>query len=131
LRALEDFSQGIGLMPEQIWDGPDLPNYYLRFGGTTDAAMPLLWAQSEYVKLHRSAADGQVFDLVEAAFERYVKGSGERKNHGSLEAESSGPNGTGLHAPADTSELSVSIALDERRLATFERCEVTRNSDWD
>jgi glucoamylase len=79
LRALEDFSQGIGLIPEQIWDGPDLPNHYLRFGGTTDAAMPLLWAHSEYVKLHRSAADGQVFDLVEAAYERYVKGSGERK----------------------------------------------------
>jgi glucoamylase len=79
LRALENFSQGIGLIPEQIWDGPDLPNYYLRFGGTTDAAMPLLWAHSEYVKLHRSAADGQVFDLVEAAYERYVKGSGERK----------------------------------------------------
>jgi len=79
LRALENFSQGIGLMPEQIWDGPELPNHYLRFGGTTDAAMPLLWAHSEYVKLHRSAADGQVFDLVEAAYERYVKGSGERE----------------------------------------------------
>jgi glucoamylase len=24
LRALENFSQGIGLIPEQIWDGPDL-----------------------------------------------------------------------------------------------------------
>jgi hypothetical protein len=79
LRALENFSQGIGLIPEQIWDGPDLPNYYLRFGGTTDAAMPLLWAHSEYVKLHRSAVDGRVFDLVEAAYERYVKGIGERK----------------------------------------------------
>jgi len=80
LQALENFSQGIGLMPEQIWDGPDLPNHYLRFGGTTDAAMPLLWAHSEYVKLHRSAADGRVFDLVEAAYERYVQGSGERKS---------------------------------------------------
>ena len=67
-------------MPEQIWDGPDLPTSYLRFGGTTDAAMPLLWAHSEYVKLHRSAADGRVFDLVEAAYERYVKGIGERKS---------------------------------------------------
>jgi GH15 family glucan-1,4-alpha-glucosidase len=53
LHALEDFSQGIGLMPEQIWDGPDLPPY-LRLGRSTDAPMPLLWAHSEYVKLHRS-----------------------------------------------------------------------------
>ena len=79
LRALENFSQGIGLIPEQIWDGPDLPNYYLRFGGTTDAAMPLLWAHSEYVKLHRSAADHKIFDLVEPAYDRYVIGNGERK----------------------------------------------------
>jgi glucoamylase len=78
LHALEDFSQGIGLMPEQIWDGPDLPPY-LRLGRSTDAAMPLLWAHSEYVKLHRSAADRKVFDLVEPAYDRYVTGSGERK----------------------------------------------------
>ncbi len=78
LKALENFSQGIGLMPEQIWDGPDVPPY-LRFGGTTDAAMPLLWAQSEYVKLHRSAADHRVFDLVEPVYERYVTGTGQRK----------------------------------------------------
>ena len=32
LRALENFSQGIGLIPEQIWDGPELPSSYLRFG---------------------------------------------------------------------------------------------------
>jgi glucoamylase len=79
LRALENFSQGIGLIPEQIWDGPDLPNYYLRFGGTTDAAMPLLWAHSEYVKLHRSAADRKVFDLIEPAHDRYVRRNAERK----------------------------------------------------
>jgi len=79
LRALESFSQGIGLIPEQIWDGPELRSQYLRFGGTTDAAMPLLWAHSEYVKLHRSAADRKVFDLVEPAYERYVTGTGKRK----------------------------------------------------
>jgi glucoamylase len=79
LRALEHFSQGIGLMPEQIWDGPELASQYLRFGGTTDAAMPLLWAHSEYIKLHRSAADGKVFDLVGPAYDRYVKQNGDRK----------------------------------------------------
>ena len=80
LRALENFSQGIGLIPEQIWDGPDLPSSYLRFGGITDAAMPLLWAHSEHVKLHRSAADGKVFELVEPVYERYVRGNGERRS---------------------------------------------------
>jgi glucoamylase len=78
LKALEKFSQGIGLMPEQVWDKPDMPPY-LCFGGATDAAMPLLWAHSEYVKLHRSAADRKVFDLVEPAYNRYVMAEGERK----------------------------------------------------
>jgi glucoamylase len=79
LKALENFSQGIGLMPEQIWDGPDVPSRYLCLGGTTDAAMPLIWAHSEYVQLHRSAADHRVFDLVEPVYERYVTGTGKRK----------------------------------------------------
>ena len=78
LRALEKFAQGVGLIPEQIWDGPDLPSRHLRFGGPTGAAMPLLWAHAEYVKLQRSAADGKVFDLIDAAYDRYVAGAGKR-----------------------------------------------------
>jgi glucoamylase len=79
LGALEKFAQGIGLIPEQIWDAPDLPARHLRFGGPTGAAVPLLWAHAEYVKLHRSAADGIVFDLIDAAYDRYVGRNGERK----------------------------------------------------
>jgi glucoamylase len=77
LRALEGFSQGIGLITEQIWDTPDLPSQYLRLGGPTGAALPLLWAHAEYVKLQRSAADGKIFDLIEAAYDRYVRGGRE------------------------------------------------------
>ena len=77
LHTLENFAQGIGLIPEQIWDGPDLPSRHLRFGGPTNAAVPLLWAHSEYVKLQRSAADGKVFDRIDAAYDRYVSGSVE------------------------------------------------------
>ncbi len=76
---MERFSQGIGLIPEQIWDRPALPSHHLRFGGPTSAAVPLLWAHAEYVKLQRSAVDGKVFDLIDAAYHRYVRGSGERK----------------------------------------------------
>ena len=79
LRALENFAQGIGLIPEQIWDAPDKPSHFFHFGGPTDAAVPLLWAHSEYVKLYRSGADGRVFDLVEPVHDRYVRHNGERK----------------------------------------------------
>jgi len=79
LHAIEKFAQGIGLIPEQIWDGPDLPLQHLHVGGPTNAAMPLLWAHSEYVKLQRSVADGKVFDRIDAAYDRYVGGIVERK----------------------------------------------------
>jgi|GEM_PF-90027 len=78
LQAIEKFAQGIGLIPEQIWDGPDSPLQHLYFGGPTNAAMPLLWAHSEYLKLQRSTADAKVFDRIEAAYDRYVAGSFER-----------------------------------------------------
>ena len=72
LRAVEKFSGGIGLIPEQIWDAPDQPSRHFVFGRKTGAAVPLLWAHAEYVKLCRSAADGKNFDLIEAAYDRYV-----------------------------------------------------------
>ena len=71
LRAIEDFTTGVGLIPEQIWDGPDLPTMYLYLGGPTGAANPLMWAHSEYVKLLRSVVDNRVFDLIAPVAERY------------------------------------------------------------
>jgi glucoamylase len=35
--------------------------------------MPLAWAHAEYLKLVRSAADGQVFDMVPEVVDRYRK----------------------------------------------------------
>jgi len=60
-----------GLLPEQVWDAPDLPEKELIFGRPSGAAMPLAWAHAEYVKLCRSLADGQVFDMPPQAARRY------------------------------------------------------------
>jgi glucoamylase len=45
----------------------------LRYGGPTDAALPLVWAHAEYLKLVRSLADKRVFDLVECVRDRYLR----------------------------------------------------------
>jgi glucoamylase len=82
LDALERFSWGIGLIPEQIWDAPDLESRHFLLGGITDAALPLLWAHAEYVKLHRSAAGGKSCDLIEPAYDRYVRNN---RQHSAIE----------------------------------------------
>jgi glucoamylase len=78
LEALEKFAHGIGLIPEQVWDAPDVPALHLYRGGPTGSAQPLLWAHAEYVTLQRSARDAKVFDLVDAVRDRYVRGHGRR-----------------------------------------------------
>ncbi len=71
LVAIENFSTGIGLIPEQIWDRPDIPEKLMYFGEATGAAIPLMWAHAEYVKLLRSMVDKRIFDLIEPVAKRY------------------------------------------------------------
>jgi glucoamylase len=75
LHAMENFATSTRLLPEQVWDEADLPSAHMYLGRPTGAAMPLAWAHAEYVKLLRSAADGQVFDRIPAVAERYASGS--------------------------------------------------------
>ena len=62
-----------GMLPEQVWDGPDLPEFELVNGRATGGAMPLVWAHAEYAKLVRSLHDGRVFDMPQQPYERYVR----------------------------------------------------------
>ncbi len=50
---------------------PIYPRWGLKLGKPTGAAMPLVWAHAEYVKLLRSVTDGKVFDRISAVAERY------------------------------------------------------------
>jgi glucoamylase len=60
-----------GLIPEQVWDAPDVPEYELFNGQPSGSAMPLVWAHAEYAKLVRSLHDGRVFDLPPQPVQRY------------------------------------------------------------
>jgi glucoamylase len=73
LIALEAFANEGGLLPEQVWDAPDIPQNELYFGRPSGSAMPLGWAHAEYLKLLRSLRDGRVFDLPQQPFQRYLK----------------------------------------------------------
>jgi glucoamylase len=63
LHAMEACVSETGMLPEQVWDGPDIPARGLYRGRATRSAAPLGWAHAEYMKLCRSLADDRVFDL--------------------------------------------------------------------
>lgn len=73
LQTLEGSSGLGGLLPEQVWDGPDMPDRELRRGGPSGSAMPLVWAHSEHIKLLRSLRDGAVFDMPPQGVKRYIE----------------------------------------------------------
>ncbi|MBI3804927.1 MAG: glucan 1,4-alpha-glucosidase [Nitrospirae bacterium] len=79
IRAIERFASPGGMLPEQIWDAPDRPEWGMYFGRPTGAAMPLMWAHAEYIKLLRSVHDGVVFDLLPPVAARYREGKGRKE----------------------------------------------------
>ncbi|HSB53245.1 MAG TPA: glycoside hydrolase family 15 protein [Gemmatimonadales bacterium] len=73
LGTMERLAGDGGLLPEQSWDSPDIPERELYFGRPAGSAMPLVWAHAEYLKLARGLADGRVFDTPPQTVERYLK----------------------------------------------------------
>src|ERR1043166_1753710 len=71
LHAMEAFASDGGLIPEQVWDGPEIPERELAPGRPSGSAMPLVWAHAEYIKLRRSLRDGRMFDLPPQTVQRY------------------------------------------------------------
>lgn len=71
IRTMERFATSTKLLPEQVWALADRPQSHMYLGRPTGGAMPLAWAHAEYIKLVRSAADGQVFDLISEVTDRY------------------------------------------------------------
>ena len=47
MEVLKSFSNDGGLIPEQVWDSPDVPEKELFFGQPSGSAMPLVWAHAE------------------------------------------------------------------------------------
>jgi len=73
LTTLEESASSGGMLPEQVWDRPDIPERELFHGRPSGSAMPLVWAHSEHIKLLRSIRDGAVFDMPPQTVERYQR----------------------------------------------------------
>ena len=76
---MENFANQGGMITEQVWDAPDLPDGSMKLGKPTGAAMPLCWSHAEYISLVRSRHDGVCFDRVEpASLQRGALGAVDR-----------------------------------------------------
>jgi glucoamylase len=73
LHVMEESTAGASrLIPEQVWDGSDIPELELFTGKPTGSACPLVWAHAEYIKLRRSLRGGRIFDQPPQTVQRYL-----------------------------------------------------------
>lgn len=79
LRVIADMAGTSGLIPEQIWDAPDIPQKSLYNGHSTGSAKPLVSAHAEYILLLRSIKEERIFDMPAQTYERYVATRNEWK----------------------------------------------------
>ncbi len=107
LQAMVNFSSGVGLVPEQAWEDPDLPaspygsdpstaSIGFTDGKAAGSASPLTWAQAQELRLIVSLGTGHNVDTPAITTARYV---------------TNGPPGTlpvTITAPASGATLAVS-----------------------
>lgn len=71
LKTMARQTSECGMIPEQVWDAPDIPKRFLFNGHPAGSGMPLVWAHAEYIKLLRSLHSGSVWDLPPQPVQRY------------------------------------------------------------
>jgi glucoamylase len=83
LQAMIRMSSGVGLVPEQAWENPDLPaspfgsdpataSIGFTDGKAAGSASPLTWAQAQELRLILSLGAGHNVDTPSVTFDRYV-----------------------------------------------------------
>ena len=83
LTAIENFSSGVGLVPEQAWENPDLPaspfgsdpltaSIGFTDGKAAGSASPLTWAQAQELRLILALATGRNPETPQFTTRRYV-----------------------------------------------------------
>jgi glucoamylase len=83
LSGMENFSSGVGLVPEQAWENPDLPaspfgsdpltaSIGFTDGKAAGSASPLTWAQAQELRLILALAAGHTVETPQFTTQRYV-----------------------------------------------------------
>jgi glucoamylase len=107
LNAILNFSSGVGLVPEQAWEDPDLAaspygsdpataSIGFTDGKAAGSASPLTWAQAQELRLIAALGEGQTVETPAVTTRRYI-------THGPP-----GPTAVSLTAPAAGATLDTS-----------------------
>ncbi|HEX4721377.1 MAG TPA: glucodextranase DOMON-like domain-containing protein [Pseudonocardiaceae bacterium] len=84
LSAMTKFSSGVGLVPEQAWENPDLAaspfgsdpttaSIGFTDGGAAGSASPLSWAQAQELRLVTDTGTGRITEQPQVTADRYVR----------------------------------------------------------
>src|SRR4051812_49414254 len=107
LRAMRAMGSGVGMIPEQAWELPDLPpsgtdptTASIGFvdGKPAGSASALTWSMGQFVRLTLDLAAGRVLDRPEETTDRYVR-------------HSQGETPLTLTSPADLSEVGATVTV--------------------
>jgi glucoamylase len=63
-----------GLLPEQVWDGPAMPQRGLEPGKPSGSAMPLVWAHAEFLKLLFARQEKRPVELLMSVERHLARG---------------------------------------------------------
>ncbi|MCW5960170.1 MAG: hypothetical protein KIS76_08400 [Pyrinomonadaceae bacterium] len=81
LDAMAKFSNEGLMIPEQIWDKPEVPKNAdkqfvpeLKFGEGTGSATPLAWSMAQFIRLAVNLQEGRNLDTPDVVYSRYVLG---------------------------------------------------------
>ena len=109
LAAMQHFASGVGLIPEQDWELPDLAaspfgtdptvaSIGFQNGHPAGSAAPLTWSAGVYVRLMLDLAANSILERPAAAYDRYV-------------ANQQGQTSLTVTSPADQSSISDSSVM--------------------
>jgi len=73
LQAMAGAANGGYLIPEQVWDGENLPEHHLVAGEGTGSATPLAWAMAQYLRLCQCIRTGRIVEMPEVVQQRYLQ----------------------------------------------------------
>jgi glucoamylase len=127
--TMNNMSWGIGLMPEQVWEDPDIPaapygsNPATASIGFTDgkaagSATPLIWAEGQYVRLIRDLQTGKLVDQPAITRDRYVSGGPPTQVAVTISSPANGATVGGSATVSGTTTPGAQVAVDSDQLGS-------------